>query len=218
MLQITERLTDGTGDFDPEALLKKLPEDLALPEKKVANQMRTLAKDRRHTTLVQVCHLASCMKPHPASLADRLLTTPQPTLSAAHQARHPEVLEPPSGGGPAPLAVPGVCHHACCRSSGCACCLQAISLLRQKKLDDTVKSLNNLLACDRALPADRAVSWDERSELQDLYSTYVSRVRRGRSTRASLLCSCHRCRAVVFFDHPTAEPPLCCSRHGKGGA
>lgn len=58
-----------------------------------------------------------------------------------------------------------------------ASCLQAISLLRQKKLDDTVKSLNNLLACDKALPADRAVSWDERAELQDLFSTYVSRVR-----------------------------------------
>lgn len=54
LLQITERLTDGMGNFDPEALLKKLPEDLALPEKKVANQMRILAKDRRRTTLVQV--------------------------------------------------------------------------------------------------------------------------------------------------------------------
>lgn len=52
--QIQERLTDGTGDFDPEALLKKLPEDLALPEKKVSNQLRNLAKDRRRTTLVQV--------------------------------------------------------------------------------------------------------------------------------------------------------------------
>lgn len=59
MPQVTERLTDGTGDFDPEALLKKLPEDLALPEKKVAAQMRTLAKDRRHTTLVQVRRFAS---------------------------------------------------------------------------------------------------------------------------------------------------------------
>ena len=54
---------------------------------------------------------------------------------------------------------------------------QAISLLRQKKLDDAVKSLNNLLACDKALPADRPVSWDERAELQDLFSTYCSRVR-----------------------------------------
>lgn len=59
----------------------------------------------------------------------------------------------------------------------CRVSLQAISLLRQKKLDETVKSVNNLLACDKALPADRPVSWDERSELQDLFSTYVSRVR-----------------------------------------
>jgi hypothetical protein len=68
MLQITERLTDGTGNFDPEALLKKLPEDLALPEKKVANQMRALAKDRRHTTLVQVLLCASLIL-HFASIA-----------------------------------------------------------------------------------------------------------------------------------------------------
>jgi hypothetical protein len=62
--------------------------------------------------------------------------------------------------------------------------VQSISLLRQKKLDETVKSLNNLLACDRALPADRAVSWDERSELQDLFSTYVSREQNGEKQAA----------------------------------
>ncbi len=67
--QVTERLTDGTGDFDPEALLKKLPEDLALPEKKVAAQMRTLAKDRRHTTLVQVRRFALLVRWYPASPA-----------------------------------------------------------------------------------------------------------------------------------------------------
>ena len=67
--QVTERLTDGTGDFDPEALLRKLPEDLALPEKKVAAQMRTLAKDRRHTTLVQVRRFALFVRRHPASPA-----------------------------------------------------------------------------------------------------------------------------------------------------
>ena len=61
-----ERLTDGTGNFDPDALLKKLPEDLALPEKRVANQMRTLAKDRRHTTLVQVLLRAHSRMPCPA--------------------------------------------------------------------------------------------------------------------------------------------------------
>ena len=69
LLQITERLTDGTGDFDPEALLRRLPEDLALPEKKVASQMRTLAKDRRHTTLVQVRHCAFFVRWYPASPA-----------------------------------------------------------------------------------------------------------------------------------------------------
>ncbi len=54
---------------------------------------------------------------------------------------------------------------------------QAISQLRQKKLDDAVKSVNNLLACDRALPAERPVQEDERADLQDLFSAYLSRVR-----------------------------------------
>jgi hypothetical protein len=85
VLQITERLTDGTGDFDPEALLKKLPEDLALPEKKVANQMRTLAKDRRHTTLVQVPLPAGCLLPHVASLAHSRLFHFYPVFPTSHQ-------------------------------------------------------------------------------------------------------------------------------------
>jgi len=39
-----------------------------------------------------------------------------------------------------------------------------------------VKSVNNLLACDRALPDERSVQWEERAELQDLFSAYLSRV------------------------------------------
>lgn len=91
--------------------------------------------------------------------------------------------------------------------------MQAISLLRQKKLDDCVKSLNNLLACDKALPADRAVSWDERSELQDLYSCFVSRVRCCRACHimARMFRPCNPVFPAAFtllpshLDHPTAK-------------
>jgi hypothetical protein len=53
--------------------------------------------------------------------------------------------------------------------------VQAVSFLRQRKLDDTVKSLNNLLACSKALPSDQPAQWSEREELQDLYSVYVAK-------------------------------------------
>lgn len=55
--------------------------------------------------------------------------------------------------------------------------MQAISFLRQKKLDEVAKSLNNLVACEKVLPSDAPASWDQRAELQDLYSTYITRVR-----------------------------------------
>ncbi|CAL8468289.1 g7829 [Coccomyxa elongata] len=53
--------------------------------------------------------------------------------------------------------------------------VQAVSLLRQRKLDDVVKSLNNLLACNKAMPSDKPAEWREKEELQDLYSVYVGR-------------------------------------------
>ena len=37
-------------------------------------------------------------------------------------------------------------------------------------------SLNNLLACEKAQPSERPVSWDPKAELQDLYSSYLTRV------------------------------------------
>ncbi|KAK9915263.1 hypothetical protein WJX75_006851 [Coccomyxa subellipsoidea] len=53
--------------------------------------------------------------------------------------------------------------------------VQAVSLLRQRKLDDVVKSLNNLLACNKAMPSDKPAEWREKEELQDLFSVYVGR-------------------------------------------
>ena len=51
--------------------------------------------------------------------------------------------------------------------------VQAISHLRQKKLGDTVKSLNNLLSCERAVPSSTPAQWSEHDELLDLYSAYA---------------------------------------------
>ncbi len=55
-------------------------------------------------------------------------------------------------------------------------CAQAVSLLRQKKLDDAARSVNNLVALDTAAPPSSPASWDDASEVQDLYSIYCGRV------------------------------------------
>lgn len=71
--------------------------------------------------------------------------------------------------------------------------LQAISLLRQKKLDDASKSVNNLLALERAMPADGTVSWSDKAELSDLYSVYTARVRQETSLPSvPPVCACVR--------------------------
>mmetsp|Transcript_32358 Transcript_32358/g.81630 ORF Transcript_32358/g.81630 Transcript_32358/m.81630 type:complete len:1052 (-) Transcript_32358:50-3205(-) len=51
--------------------------------------------------------------------------------------------------------------------------VQAISYLRQKRLDDAVKDMNNLLACNRANPVDKPMEWAEPEELQDVFSVYM---------------------------------------------
>ncbi len=55
--------------------------------------------------------------------------------------------------------------------------LQAVSFLRQRKMDEVARSLNNLVACEKVLPSGAPISWGQREELQDLYSTYVTKVR-----------------------------------------
>eukprot|EP00891_Asterochloris_glomerata_P003309 jgi/Astpho2/3309/fgenesh1_pg.00054_%23_10_t len=54
--------------------------------------------------------------------------------------------------------------------------VQAVSHLRQRKSDEVVKSLNNLLACNKALPSEQSPQWNEREELQDMFSIYISHV------------------------------------------
>ena len=53
--------------------------------------------------------------------------------------------------------------------------VQAVSFLRQKKVSDTVKALNNLRACAAALPETIAEAWSEKDEVADLYSLYVTK-------------------------------------------
>ncbi|CAN6323635.1 unnamed protein product [Urochloa humidicola] len=51
--------------------------------------------------------------------------------------------------------------------------VQAIALLRQKKRDDVFSTLNDLLACDAAVPASQPLSWPTPGELDDLYAIYL---------------------------------------------
>ncbi|WVZ59445.1 hypothetical protein U9M48_009585 [Paspalum notatum var. saurae] len=54
--------------------------------------------------------------------------------------------------------------------------VQAIALLRQKKRDDVVSSLNDMLACDAAVPAPQPLSWPTPGELDDLYAIYLKSI------------------------------------------
>ncbi|XP_027369035.1 protein TIC110, chloroplastic-like isoform X1 [Abrus precatorius] len=49
--------------------------------------------------------------------------------------------------------------------------VQAISLLRQRNREGVISSLNDLLACDKAVPS-QMLSWEVPEELADLYSIY----------------------------------------------
>ncbi len=53
--------------------------------------------------------------------------------------------------------------------------VQAVAFFRQKKVADTVKSLNNLRACSAALPESISEAWGEKDEVADLYSLYCSK-------------------------------------------
>ncbi|XP_062086719.1 protein TIC110, chloroplastic [Humulus lupulus] len=51
--------------------------------------------------------------------------------------------------------------------------IQAVSLLRQRNRQGVVSSLNDLLACDKAVPS-KPLSWEVPEELADLYSIYLN--------------------------------------------
>ncbi|XP_042067252.1 protein TIC110, chloroplastic-like, partial [Salvia splendens] len=50
--------------------------------------------------------------------------------------------------------------------------IQAVALLRQRNNQGVVNSLNDLLACDKAVPAT-PVSWEMPEELADLFLVYL---------------------------------------------
>ncbi|KAF3454828.1 hypothetical protein FNV43_RR05276 [Rhamnella rubrinervis] len=50
--------------------------------------------------------------------------------------------------------------------------IQAVSLLRQRNRQGVVTSLNDLLACDKAVPS-KPLSWEIPEELSDLYTIYM---------------------------------------------
>ncbi|KAL9316482.1 hypothetical protein ACSQ67_017483 [Phaseolus vulgaris] len=51
--------------------------------------------------------------------------------------------------------------------------VQAVSLLRQRNREGAISSLNDLLACDKAIPS-QPVSWEVPEELADLYTLYLN--------------------------------------------
>lgn len=50
--------------------------------------------------------------------------------------------------------------------------IQAVALLRQRNRAGVISTLNDLLACDKAVPAE-PLSWDVPEELEDLYALYA---------------------------------------------
>ena len=55
MLQVADQLSSGTGDFDEQEILEHLPKKLKLQDNKARTTVQNQAKDRKRTTLVQVC-------------------------------------------------------------------------------------------------------------------------------------------------------------------
>ena len=153
MAQVAEQLSSGTGNFDEGHILEDLPKKLKLADGKARTTVQNQAKDRKRTTLVQV-----------------RLRTGGVVLSwwFCVLSKRGFVCD----GSLLPLAVmvSPVPDYV-------STLLQAISYLRQKQLGEVATSLNNLLACEKAQPSERPVKWDPKAELQDLYSSYLTRVR-----------------------------------------
>ncbi len=53
--QVADQLSSGTGDFDADEVLEHLPKKLKLQDSKARTTVQNQAKDRKRTTLVQVC-------------------------------------------------------------------------------------------------------------------------------------------------------------------
>ncbi|KAK9831616.1 hypothetical protein WJX74_002584 [Apatococcus lobatus] len=101
--EVQQNLSDGTGEFDEQHMLKKLPQQLGLNERQVKQAIEGLAASRKQTVLVQ-----------------------------------------------------------------------GIANLRARKLPEVIRDLNNLLACNKALPSEQSMQWREKEELLDLYGAYLT--------------------------------------------
>ncbi|XP_074295141.1 protein TIC110, chloroplastic-like [Silene latifolia] len=64
--------------------------------------------------------------------------------------------------------------HELARSRLTSSLVQAVALLRQRNHQGVVSTLNDLLACDKAVSAE-PLSWDVPEELADLYAIYVKK-------------------------------------------
>ena len=63
---MADQLSSGTGDFDADEILEHLPKKLKLQDSKARTTVQNQAKDRKRTTLVQVCtvRLRVCLCHH----------------------------------------------------------------------------------------------------------------------------------------------------------
>lgn len=81
--------------------------------------------------------------------------------------------------------------------------VQAVALLRQRNRDGVVSSLNDMLACDMAVPA-QTLSWSSPEELADLYLIYLKSIPKPEKlTRLQYLLGISDSTATVLRD--TAE-------------
>lgn len=53
--------------------------------------------------------------------------------------------------------------------------VQAVSQYRQRRVHETVISLNNLISCVRLMPEEKAMPWKERSELLDVFGVFCAK-------------------------------------------
>ncbi len=98
-MQVQERLSDGTGDFDEERMLQKLPKQLGLNDSQVKQAIEGLASTRKQNVLVQgIAHLRSRKLPEVIKDLNNLLACnkvrPHSFLASLHhgQSHHSQFV------------------------------------------------------------------------------------------------------------------------------
>ena len=77
-MQVSDRLSDGTGEFDKERMLQKLPKQLGLSEWQVKTAIEGLAASRKQNVLVQgIAHLRNRKLPEVVHDLNNLLACNQ---------------------------------------------------------------------------------------------------------------------------------------------